>query len=397
MGRGKKPLGLAARAHSGPLRLELPAPERGFSLTERDGLTLVVPEKRGKMTPADWPVEERKFRSLIVDSDGRVVSAGFAKFGNFQEFPDETDLLVEALAADKPVFFSEKVDGSLLVRSVINGEVVFRTRGTFDGGEHGRAARRVAAKKYPVLLDPAFEPEHSLLFEFVSPDFRIIVSYPEDDLILLGRIAHADLTPDDFPQLAALAQEHALQLVECHELPTEPLALLKEIETWKGKEGVVARCNEGRVMVRIKAADYLARHRLRFALSARAVREICLERDVQGLDDFEVYLKEVGGDWELVEDAKPLVEAFCTARARARERVSTLAGEVAAKLVEYPVRKDFALEYATKLSGAEKAAAFSLADERRDQAYTVLERSYLDEAFATAEARDELLLAEDDA
>jgi hypothetical protein len=183
-----------------------------------------------------------------------------------------------------------------------------------------------------------------------------------------------------------------LRLVECHELPTEPEALVEAISQWKGKEGVVARCNDGQTLVKLKAADYLARHRLRFALSARVVREVCLERDVQGLDDFEVYLKEVGGDWELVEDAKPLVESFCRARAEARERLRSLAAEVSGQLACYPVRKDFALEYATKLPNPDKPAAFALADGRQEQAYAILEKAYLDQAFQKAEAEDERLL-----
>lgn len=380
-----------------PVRLDVPGESRGFKLTRNGGLTLIAPPKIGKSMASDWPPEDRPYRSVIIDSAGRVVSAAFPKFGNYGEYEDDTTALDHSLAAGEPVWHTLKEDGSLIVRSVIDGAVVFRTRGTFDGGLHGAAARRLAAQRYSSLLDPHLLPDTSLLFEFVSPEFQIVLSYPEEDLVLVGAIEHATLRQYDFPELEHLAQGEGLRLVEHYELPSEPEALIQAVAQWRDREGLVVRCNQGQTLIKLKAADYLARHRLRFALSARAVREICLERDVKGLDDFEIYLKEVGGDWELVEDAKPLVEAFCTARAKAQERVSALADEVAAKLVEYPVRKDFALEYATKLSGAEKAAAFSLADQKPDQAYTVLERSYLDEAFAGAEARDELLLAEDEA
>jgi len=51
-----------------------------------------------------------------------------------------------ASRAGAEVRVEEKLDGALIIRSVIGGEVVFCTRGTFDGGERGREARRIKAE-----------------------------------------------------------------------------------------------------------------------------------------------------------------------------------------------------------------------------------------------------------
>lgn len=384
---------LADGAVRAPAELELPGPDRGFNLIRRDGLILIVPGKAAKFSSSDWPAEERPFRSLIVrESDHSIVSSGFPKFFNMGEDHHDSGLLNAALEGDDSVFFSEKADGSLAVRSVIDGKIIFRTRGTFDGGEHGPAMRRVAERRYPILLDPEFEPDRSLLFEFVSPNFRIVLPYAEDDLIFLGAISHETMRLSDLPEMRELADRHGFNLVAIHELPRDPEELVRVVGEWQGKEGVVARCNNGQTLVKLKGADYLARHRIRFALTARVVRQVCLERQVEKLEDFESYLAEQGGDWELAVEAKPLVELFVQTRAQARSRFDIFAGEVAIQLKNYPVRKEFALEYATKLDGKARPAAFAIADGRPDNAYAMIEEELLDVAFAEFDARDLALL-----
>jgi hypothetical protein len=378
------------------IHMTIPDEARGFRCLEREGLTLIAPKKAGKMMRSDWPLEDRPYRSMIVRSDsGEVVSVGLPKFFNYGEDPDETTALHQALASEQSVWFGEKMDGSLAIRSVIDGEVVFRTRATFDGGEHGVAMRRVAAAKYPVLLDPHFAADQSLHFEFVSPNFRVVIRYPEDDLILVGATSHHDLRLAELNELRMLADNHGLQLVPVVELPKDPDELLAVIYDWEGKEGVVARCNQGQTLVKMKAADYLARHRLRFSLTTRAVREICLQRNVTSITDFEAYLTEQGADWELVEDARPLIERFISGRHQARAEFAALEAEVGAKTIEFPDRKDFAVNYATKLAGARSGAAFALLSGQRDRAYTLVETEVLDQAFADMDARDTARLDEE--
>lgn len=372
------------------LSFSLPEQERGFSHFQLDDLVLVIPRMGAKFAAADWPPEERPYRSLILDTTSeQAVSAGFPKFGNYGEFADDTAALEAALAGEEEVWFTAKMDGSLAIRSVIAGEVVFRTRGTFDGGPHGPAMRAVAAARYPLLLDPQFEPERSLLFEFVSPDFWIVLPYPEDDLILLGAIEHASLRQADLPELKELATVNGLHLIETYTLPREPTELLATINAWRGKEGIVARCASGQVLVKIKAAQYLQLHRLRFGLTARVVREICLEIDIQQESDFERYLAEQGGDWEIAQEARPLVAIFLHARARAHFRFESLKTEIPGRIEAVGgSKKRFALEFALALPAAEKAAAFSLFDGEPEQAYRGLERAALNEDFLAAETAD---------
>jgi hypothetical protein len=380
----------------------LPAPDRGFVFARRDGLILITPG-RTKMSRSDWRDDELPLRSLIVrESNGEVVSAGFPKFFNAQESGDEREQLSPeamrlhaALARGADVYFTKKIDGSLCVRSVVDGAVMLRTRGVLAENRHVLAMREVATARYPLLLDPDFAPDVSLLFEFISPDFRIILGYPEADLILLGVVAHADLCLWDVPDTTEFARAHNLHVIDLLALPTTPDALVEAVTALKDQEGVVARCDHGNTLVKLKSASYLAHHRLRFSLSAKTVRSLCDERNVRHIDDFTAYLHEQGADWELMADVRPLVQTYLDAVADADADLARLQTDVAAQLrsVPTPSRKDFALNFAVDLGGKYTAAAFFLFDGRVEDAFSSLRERALDKRFQTLQNEDELRLA----
>ena len=377
-------------------RIALPAADRGFKLQRRDGLVLITPA-RTKMSRADWREEELIMRSLVVrEHTGEVVSVGFPKFFNRGESGDGASLLSpedrrldRELAAGEPVHYTEKVDGSLMIRSVVDGAVMIRTRGTLAQSDHTRAMSALAAARYPALLDPAFAPEASLLLEFVSPRFRVVVGYETEDLTLLGAVCHRSLRLADMPALEALAGAGDLRLVDLVELPSDPVALVTAVRAQADGEGIVARCDSGQTLVKIKSASYLALHRLRFALSARVVREVCEQRQVSSLEDFGVYLAEQGADFELVSDARPLVDAYLAALDDAAEEFAELAARVPVELAAAVDRKAFAVGFAVPLGGARTGAAFALADGDPERAQRLLRQRALDERFAALEAADD--------
>lgn len=370
-------------------RLHLPSADDGFIVNERDGKFLIAPAKVGRRFASDWTDDERWFRSVIVDANGRILSVGFPKFFNVGEHEGDTEILAAALATGEEVRLTEKVDGSLAIRSVIDGEVVFRTRATFDGGPHGKAMRAIAASDYPALLDPEFMKHSSLLFEFVSPSFRIVVAYERPDLVLIGAVDHASLRLATYAELQELAAANGLHLVESHPVPTSLEELTETIGQVVGREGVVAYCNSGQTLLKIKSADYLTRHRVRFYLTARAVKETCIKHDVRSMHDFERWLAGVGGDWELARDAEPFVNAYLRARAEVDSTLARLQVEVNEKKKQLPERKSFAVEYALKLPTDQRAAAFSLLDSDVAGAEKPLMKAALERHYSALEAADE--------
>jgi hypothetical protein len=281
------------------------------------------------------------------------------------------------------------------VRSVVDDSVLLRTRGALGESEHVRAIRALVEERYPLLLDPKFAPEVSLLFEFISPEFRIVLDYPQADLILLGVISHADLRLWDVPDVIEFARAHYLPMVNILTLPTSFDELLDAVTDFENQEGVVARCDEGNTLVKLKSASYLALHRLRFTLSAKSVRALCEELDVHDLDDFAAYLREHNADWELLADVKPLVQTYLNAVAAAEQEYENLLAAVNQWRQDSPAstRKDFALELAVPMGGKRASAAFLLFEDRVEEARACTRTLVLDERFQSLQKADEQRLA----
>lgn len=358
-----------------------PGPDEGFRHQTRDGLTLVVPEK----LKIAWDEEHRPWRSLVIDEERRVVSAGFPKFFNWDEHPGDTARITQALTSGAPVWLSEKLDGSLIIRSVHQGRVIFRTRGTLDGADWRAPAMNVAKEHCPALLDPDFMPGHSLLLEFTSPDFPIVIHHEMDGLTLLGASTH-EWPPRLVGREATeqIAREGMIPLVAEHaHLPTEPMALVEEIERWgAGREGLVIRTDDDAVLVKLKSAHYLARHALRFALTPRRIAEMILDHDLRDEDAFDAALRSIGYDWEISRETRAAWRATDRLRHEGEERVRR-----AQEIVDqhgHLSRREFAAVATQDRTLA--ALCFALLDGARGKIDEQLRRELMDRVSTETEA-----------
>lgn len=282
-----------------------------FNIVSQPGINLIYP-KRNKW---DWESDEKWLRSIIVDDKGHILSCSFPKFGNYNEFKDDTNILNSALRNGDVVRFSNKEDGSLCIRSVINGEVIFRTRGTaFGGSDHnnlpsfGKRFRHIAENKYPILLDPKYKSNITLLFEYISPENAIVIHYKESDLIFLGAVKH-NLTLLNWDELNEISKNDKLNLVKLHILPNDPNEILEKIKIWKS-EGIVARTNNDQTLVKIKSAYYLANHRMRFGMNYLSIVDMVEMSNISNEEDLINILKECEYDWEVISSAKKLYKEY---------------------------------------------------------------------------------------
>lgn len=358
----------------------LPSPDDEFLITERGGYRLVVPSK----TKWTWRPEETFWRSVIVDAEGHPVSVGFPKFFNVGEQPDNELRLARAMAEGR-VTFTDKLDGSLIIRSVIDGEVVFRTRGTFDGGDaHGPAVRALVARRYPQLLDASLEPERSLLFEFVSPDFTIVIPYPEADLVLLGGTEHrpGGLLPRTYA--AELARECRLPLVRHDELPSDLAQMRETVQALTDREGVVASIDDGAELLKVKGARYLAAHAMRFSFVPRRIAEYARERDIREREVFVETLRADGYDWEIAEQTLGAFDLIAGAMREADERLAEAEAFTAAH--EGLSRKEFAA-LAAEQDRTLRPALFMCLDGQVDRARDKLSDGLVRDAVREANRR----------
>ncbi len=309
---------------SSPLRVDYAALDRTqFKVVEEGGEILVIPLK----DKFRWDDHELHLRSLVLDANGHVVSAGLPKFFNIGEHPDHDREFAEAMARGV-VEFPEKLDGSLIVADRAAGVARMRTRGRRVLGEFGPEVEPLVAQRYPRLMeflrdDPLLD-RHSLVFEFVSPVRSVVLRYDEARLYLLGYVAKNSVTPHwDAATLGRIARDTGVETAPVHALAADLDGALAQVRSWKGREGVVARFHNVHGvprLMKIKAADYLRLHAYRSRLGGRGALKVAWLLDLR--DDAQLLpaLARYGLDWEAAEFARAEVSPYITRRREAFAR-----------------------------------------------------------------------------
>lgn len=264
--------------------------------------TLVLVRPRKQMW--DWRPGEEWLRSLLCREDGTVVSSGFPKFYNYGENPAADARTDDALARGL-VRFVEKVDGSLIIRTVVDGVIIWRTRGAHGLGEFEPGVMRVARGRYPALLDPSWDPEPgSWLFEYVDADAPICLRYERSDLRTLGFIRHTGAPQILGPAAAGLAWCGAPPPPRSFDLPRN-IAELREAVGGRQDEGVVAWCglSGGYHLAKFKSRRYLLLHSIRSNLTERRALVYIASKGIVGENHLRASFEADGIDWEVGQEA----------------------------------------------------------------------------------------------
>ena len=215
---------------------------------------------------AKWNKTNLHFRSLIVrGSDFEVCSSGLKKFFNYSEKPD---------AYPNPEKYKDwiiqtKMDGSLLIADYINNQFSMRTRGTASYITQNNASDfEELLVKYPLVLEQIkLHPNLSLHFEIVTPNNWIVIPYPEIDFIFLGAVDKNTLETISFNDFQAMGKLMEVPMPELHSF-NNLTEIIEIVNDWKGREGVVLSYNNYGDKIKIKAEDYLIKHRLKSELNS---------------------------------------------------------------------------------------------------------------------------------
>lgn len=219
---------------------------------------------------AKWNKQNLHFRSSVWNSQGELISASFKKFFNWGEQP-ELAYTPFSLTANGGCELLEKIDGSTLIISKYKGELIKRTRGTVDASRMDNGHELEWLKdKYPEVFKFSGEStsDFSLLFEWVSPENKIVLNYGEDpDLYLIGGISHQDYSLWSQTMLDDLAIELGVKRPARYNFASVK-EMLEAVENLKGKEGLCVYCNKGQDIRKVKSAWYLALHRMKTELGS---------------------------------------------------------------------------------------------------------------------------------
>ena len=276
----------------------------------------------------------RECRGLIFDTEtGQLISRPYHKFFNVGE-RDETQL--NNVDLTKPHMVLEKLDGSMIRPIPTKEGFRLATKaGITDVAMNAEVFIADKQNYHNFILTCIEDLNATPIFEWVSRKNRIVVDYPEDNLILTGIRNTSTGRYMNHEFLTAFAKTCDIPVVKVfsRSVPTDE-DLINTIRAWDDGEGVVIRFDDGH-MVKIKADDYVLRH--------KSKEQINQEKNV---------LQTILSD--SVDDLVPLLTPDDATRLKAFQNafwmaVDDLASEMAdmynAGNIMYPDKKDFATQF----------------------------------------------------
>lgn len=287
-------------------------PPEGFSFKEgiigMDQCILITPNN----ITCKWSEETLQFRSMIVRKyDHKIISRGFDKFFNYGEQPDLDKF------PDGPFDVIEKKDGSLIIWGIHNGQIIHRTRGTFDATNMPNGHEiEFLKEKYPQLLVAIYNnPEYSILTEWQTKTNVIVISEVIEPTLTLVGVIHNEsgklITQTELDKIAetwGLARPqryHYNSILEC----------ITDVEIWQGKEGIVLYSEDGQKLRKCKSEWYKVLHTLATGIkNINQVLDLFMTTDrFTRYEDFYKYI-ETTIDFEVAErlkdDMLKIVEAY---------------------------------------------------------------------------------------
>ena len=291
----------------------------------------------------------RECRGLTFYPDGRVMRRLFHKFFNLNE---KLENLVENVDFSKRHRVLMKLDGSMISPLFINGEVRW---GTKMGLTETAVDAENFAKARPQYDALALECEkfgNTPIFEFCSRKNRIVLDYPEDQLILLAIRDNKTGYYMSYDSLCFIGNMHEIPVVE--EYGSESIKNIDDfvnvLRTQEGTEGVVVTFDDGH-KIKIKTDWYVKIHKAKEVVTREYVlAELILQ--------------------DKIDDVKPLllkqdleyVEEFSAKLLKTLKKYSQQVFDFHFEKGDYLTRKEFALGLAKQLPHIVTSAIFTTWD-----------------------------------
>lgn len=242
----------------------------------------------------------RECRGITFNRDGMIAVRPFHKFFNVGEREETLDY---NLPWDNVEFVYDKRDGSMITPLIVDGKIVCKSKKTFDSDVAVVATELInTLDNYKLFIQRCDEKNVTAIFEFTSPNNRIVLPYEKPELVLLN--VRDNISGEYRDDYVTFANEfYAIPIVEkfteFHVDGKFSYAKMKEAqETRENVEGWVIQFKNGD-MVKAKTAWYLALHRLVVFRSERAIAEMVLDEKI---DDMKSAMTATGADMSKIHE-----------------------------------------------------------------------------------------------
>lgn len=274
-------------------------PEIRFE-TNEDGFTVVCYMIAGADTfSGENKHYARECRGITFYPDGTIASRPFHKFFNVGE---REETLPHNIKWDQMSRVMDKRDGSMVHPVRVNGKIIFKTKKTFYSDVAILATKLLHTEKYAetlkfchVCIDLGVTP----LFEFTTPEWRIVLNYDQQDLRLLHIRDNITGTYSKDPKKYAEAWGYNIDCVDEYDVASfGPEELQRSMDEDEGKEGYVIAFNDGS-MVKGKTKWYINLHHAVVFVRERDIARMVIEETV---DDYKSFVSLQGASLDTVNE-----------------------------------------------------------------------------------------------
>lgn len=233
----------------------------------------------------------KECRGITFDTaTGKIIQRPLHKFFNVNE-NEEVQAVNLDWSSVKRVM--TKLDGSMITAGYVGNEIDFKTKKTFTSDVALEAKKFVREERLNILeFCKEICHEYTPVFEYMSPNTRIVILYEEKDMALLhvrNNITgeYMDLSSGYFKELA---DKHNVRIVSSDYVKNfsihDVANMMRNYEKEENTEGSVIQFSNGD-MVKLKTLWYFKLHRSITFLRERDIAALYLE---DKLDDLKGYL-----------------------------------------------------------------------------------------------------------
>lgn len=207
----------------------------------------------------------RECRGLTFDESGKLLCRKYHKFFNVNE---REDTQLNKINLYEPHEVLEKLDGSQIAAQPTKDGFVLVTKAGITDISKQAEEFIVDKSNYSTFILKCIQRNVTPLFEWCSLKNRIVVYYPEDQLILTGMRYNDTGSYVQYNVMLQYATAWNIPVVKAvNGLAVQNINLfVTQVREWDDGEGVVIRFDSGH-MVKVKADDYVLRHKTKESIS----------------------------------------------------------------------------------------------------------------------------------
>lgn len=250
-------------------------------------------------------------RGITFDKNGKIIGRPLHKFFNLGE---NESLSISKIDWNQAVALYDKLDGSMITAHRVNGKVSFKSKMSFTSDVVNEVSKYINSN--PNIADFCNEiiDEFTPIFEFTSPNNKIVLNYKDTNLTLL-HVRHitsgAYISLKD-KVLNDLINKYNIKINKPLDFPknNEGVLNIKEVvdllkNKLVDKEGFVIVFKDGN-MIKAKSTWYHKLHKISTFLRIRDIVDLILD---ERLDDVKSLLSINGSNIKEIENIQKEVEA----------------------------------------------------------------------------------------